>query len=280
MNPKVQVGRRPPTSLGLKTSEEVVDYLRDLAERLGKDTLSTREVNADGQISAATICRRFGAFSDLLIKAGLKPRRVYKRDPEQMLSALRELMLRIGRSPSLTEFKQNLSYSPHQYKAEFGSLDKACESARPVPVGTATSQNPPPSPFESELHKSQVRRRYGPVLDFRGLRHEPINEQGVVFLFGMLAAELGFVVESIQGGFPDCDAKLRRKDGTFEGVRIEFEFKSSEFLRHKHDPSGCDFIVCWIHDWADCPLPVLELSKEVRNSGRPESAQQAAATDG
>jgi hypothetical protein len=244
MSRKAQVGRRPPTSFGLQTSEEVVAYLRDLAVRLGKETLSTREVNADGRISVATICRRFGGFSDLLVKAGLRPGRLYKRDPEQMLNSLRELVSQIGRRPSLAEVKKNLAYSPRQYEVQFGSLEKACALALSMPSRAARLENPPLSPFEGELHKSHVRRRYGPVLDFRGLRHAPINEQVVVFLFGMLAAELGFVVESIQGGFPDCDAKLLRKDGTFEGVRIEFEFKSSEFVRHKHDADGCDFIVC------------------------------------
>ena len=69
----------------------------------------------------------------------------------------------------------------------------------------------------------------------------------------MLALELGFVVGSIEAGFPDCDAKLLRQDETFERVGIEFEFQSRGFQRHDHDPAGCDFIVCWEHDWPECP---------------------------
>jgi hypothetical protein len=79
----------------------------------------------------------------------------------------------------------------------------------------------------------------------------------------MLSEKLGFVVESIQSGFPDCDAKLIRADGTFEGVRIEFEFRSSDFSRHKHDPQGCDILVCWLHDWPECPIEVISLSDVV-----------------
>ena len=48
---------------------------------------------------------------------------------------------------------------------------------------------------------------YGASLNFRGLQHAPINEQGVVFLFGMVCHELGFVVESVRTGSPDCEAK-------------------------------------------------------------------------
>jgi hypothetical protein len=41
----------------------------------------------------------------------------------------------------------------------------------------------------------------------RQLPREPVNEQGVVLLFGMLAKELGYMIEAAQMGFPDCEAK-------------------------------------------------------------------------
>jgi hypothetical protein len=50
---------------------------------------------------------------------------------------------------------------------------------------------------------------FGPPLDFRGLRHAPINEQGVVYIFGMVSYELGFIVEGLQSAFPDCEAMRR-----------------------------------------------------------------------
>jgi hypothetical protein len=46
------------------------------------------------------------------------------------------------------------------------------------------------------------RATYGNPTHFRGLRHEPVNEQGVVLLFGMLAKELGYLVEAVQTEFP------------------------------------------------------------------------------
>lgn len=106
---------------------------------------------------------------------------------------------------------------------------------------------------------------YGEPIDFRGLRHAPVNEQGVVYLFGMVACELGFLVEAIHSGFPDCEAK-RALDGRrnqWRRVRIEFEFRSRNFRDHGHDPTHCDLIVCWQHNWPDCPLEVLELSQVV-----------------
>jgi hypothetical protein len=106
---------------------------------------------------------------------------------------------------------------------------------------------------------------YGEPIDFRGLRHAPINEQGVVYLFGMVSRELGFYIEAIQQGFPDCEGKylFDAKKNLWAKARIEFEFKASNFQEHGHDPNQCDFIVCWINDWPECPITVIELRKEI-----------------
>lgn len=112
--------------------------------------------------------------------------------------------------------------------------------------------------------------RLGAPLGLPGLQHAPTSEMGVVFLFGALAPSLGYTVESVGTRFPDCIAKRRlHEDGEpWERVRVEFEFRSRNFLVHKHDPKGCDLIVCWEHDWPDCPLEVLELKNEIAAAER------------
>ncbi len=103
--------------------------------------------------------------------------------------------------------------------------------------------------------------KYGAPINFRGLRHAPTNEQGAVYLFGMVGYELGMIVESVQSAYPDCEAKRcvdPRKD-QWQRVGIEFEYRSSNFREHGHDPAGCHLIVCWEDDWPDCPLEVLDL---------------------
>lgn len=106
---------------------------------------------------------------------------------------------------------------------------------------------------------------YGEPIDFRGLRHAPINEQGVVYLFGMVSRELGFYVEAIQQGFPDCEGKYLHdpSKNLWAKARIEFEFRASGFREHGHDAEQCDFIVCWINDWQECPITVIELRREI-----------------
>ncbi|HVZ93905.1 MAG TPA: hypothetical protein VG797_05295 [Phycisphaerales bacterium] len=123
-----------------------------------------------------------------------------------------------------------------------------------------------------------VRRRgrptYGSPIDFRGLRHEPVNELGVVVLFAMIARELGYLIEAIQAGFPDCDAKRCVGPSHWQRVRIEFEYESRSFKAHGHPIDGCDVIVCWRHNWAQCPksIEVIELARVIAEMQRGEAA--------
>lgn len=106
----------------------------------------------------------------------------------------------------------------------------------------------------------------GAPMDLPGFLFEPTNEMGVVLLFGMLFWRMGFIIESAQIGYPDCRAKLEVEPGRWQDVGIEFELCSRHFLAHRHDPRRADFIVCWIHDWKNCPpnLQVIELREVVR----------------
>jgi hypothetical protein len=107
----------------------------------------------------------------------------------------------------------------------------------------------------------------GDPTPFPWLRHEPLNEQGVVLLFGMLAKDLGFLIENVQKGFPDCEAKRQVGPDRWQRVRIEFEYESKNFRDHRHPASGCDLLVCWRHNWDDCPaqIEILELSRVIKS---------------
>jgi hypothetical protein len=85
----------------------------------------------------------------------------------------------------------------------------------------------------------------------------------VVFAFGMLAKELGFVILHMQTAYPDCLALRWVSQNEWRLVRIEIEFQSINFVKHKHDLAGCDLIVCWEDNWPECPVEVLELRKVV-----------------
>jgi Homing endonuclease associated repeat len=105
----------------------------------------------------------------------------------------------------------------------------------------------------------------GAPMSLPAMAYEPVNEMGVMVLFSMMAHQLGFVIESVQSAFPDCEAKIEVEPGRWQHFRIEFEYESRGFKQHGHDPSQCDLIVCWRHNWKNCPpnIQVLELSKLV-----------------
>ena len=94
------------------------------------------------------------------------------------------------------------------------------------------------------------------------LQYAPRGEMGVVFLFAKIAKKLHFRIEEIRAAYPDCIA-YRHVGDSEKRVRIEFEFRSSSFKVHGHDPRRCDCIVCWHHDWSAVPrhIEVIELKR-------------------
>lgn len=115
--------------------------------------------------------------------------------------------------------------------------------------------------------KYEERSIVGSLINFRGMVYSPINEQGVVLLFGKVLKDLNMYVEEIKTGYPDCVARRRTGKG-WERIYIEFEYSSSGFKSHLEDykkGKKCDLVVCWIHDWKECPVPVLELKEEIKN---------------
>ena len=104
---------------------------------------------------------------------------------------------------------------------------------------------------------------FGDPIDFRGLRHAPADVGGVIFLFGMVARELGFQVEAMSSGFPRCEAKRQLAPGKWARQRIEFELESRHFRDAGRNPAACDLLICWRDTWPDRPstLEVLSLQR-------------------
>ncbi|MDE1888991.1 MAG: hypothetical protein KGI30_01865, partial [Planctomycetota bacterium] len=204
-----------------------------------------------------------------------------------------ELVRRIRRIPTRDQYRRDGTYSAGVFEKNFGPWSSIpakfrefsegrtewtdvvallpIENARPTLVAGSSFQRSDPVPLSSPASgrrstKLDDRPTYGNPIDFRGLRHEPVNEDGVVFLFGMVARELGYMVEAVQAGFPDCEAKRQVDAGKWQRVRIEFEYESRNFRDHGHPPEGCDVIVCWRHNWPECPahLEIVELSAVLR----------------
>lgn len=85
-----------------------------------------------------------------------------------------------------------------------------------------------------------------------GIEPHRIYENLVVFYFGRLYEIFDFedIIFST-GEYPDAEASINGKK-----VRIEFKVASKQF---NYDPTGCDLVICWIHNKPSIPLEVLQL---------------------
>jgi len=122
-----------------------------------------------------------------------------------------------------------------------------------------------PQTIKPKIAKKKPKHLGEPVR-FRGLKFAPVNETGVAFLFGMVGHELGFVVEALRTESPDCEGKrcLDTSDDQWEQVKIDFEYRSSDFQKYDANENESDLVVCWIHDWEECPIEVLELQAVIK----------------
>lgn len=268
--------------------QAVLQEILRVANEIAPEALTQRLFSKHGSVSLSSVRRAFGSFSEALKTAGLDANEAGASggrevlDDDALLRELGKVWVDLGKRPTEAQFESRAEFSMKPYRKRRGGLARAIEEyvsrfgvpnyAGVIDVGGPRRQTPgkngsPPKPIVfPETHKpgTSARRErtlYGEPIDFRGLRFAPINEQGVVYLFGMVSRELGFLIESVRTDFPDCEGKRStNKDATrWEHVKIEFEYKSKNFLEHGHNSDECDLIVCWIHDWANCPLEVLEL---------------------
>ncbi len=274
--------------------KQILDSIRAIARQLGR-TPSHAEFFGRAEITKYTLAKVFPKWNDAVRAAGLKPRRLrLKLQDSDLLRDWGETVRRKRAVPSRRGYLLEGKYEPRTLEKRFGGWSSVPQAFRNFAKGKrewagvvalldvfkgkeeapgkqdSRSSRPPNGAQRALL---RARPTYGDPMDFRGLRHEPVNEQGVIFLFGILARELGYMVEAMQTGFPDCEAKRRIGPGRWKRVDIEFEFESRNFRDHGHPASGCDAIVCWRHNWPECPedIEVVELSSVIKSLANAEN---------
>lgn len=276
----------------------ILDEFRRVAKELGKAP-SRSEFKAKSGLSEWRILRHFPNYREAVRAAGLQPDSTnLKLSDEALLEDWGQVVRKLRQIPTNHQYRREGKFGNSVYIRHFGPWSAIPGAFRQFATGKSewvdvlallpTDQpsqltaQPRSNPTTASLinndatcikhSKLDGRLTYGNPIDFRGLRHEPVNENGVVFLFGMVARELGYLVEVVQSGFPDCEAKRQIGPNKWQRVRIEFEFESRNFRDHGHAIDGCDIIVCWRHNWSDCPpnLEVLELSSVIQTLAKSE----------
>ena len=232
----------------LPDKKAVLDAIRQAATTLGHSP-SRSEFKAKSGMTEYQILQHFPSWREAVRAAGLEPDSTnVKLDDEDLLRDWGEFVRKTRQIPTRDQYRREGTYSPGVFERHFGPWSKMpamflqFAHGKPewedvLPLLPTTSPRQPSRnnstvivgrPLESHHRhrKLESRPTYGNPIDFRGLRHETVNEDSVVFLFGMVAKELGYMVEAVQAGFPDCEAKRQIDAGKWQRVRIEFEFES------------------------------------------------------
>lgn len=266
------------------TKEEVCKAIHTCARKLGRNA-NKGELRQMAGVTERSLYKHFGSLRTALESAGLQVSGPGFGQPEEILlldwaGVARELK----KLPSVMEYRRlgRFSHKPfHTRYAAWAAIPRAFRKfvetqglqskwRDVLKLATAASIKPEAGAtcvMPRNLRGGLLMDRpvYGRPLLMPEMAHAPLNEMGVVFAFGAMARRLGFVVHRLQPGFPDCIAMRDMGRGRWQLVRIEFEYESRNFLKHRHRHDRCDLIVCWVHNWKDCPkgLEVLELSRAV-----------------
>jgi hypothetical protein len=261
--------------------EELVAAAKAVAARLGLTSLSKSVFRRETGIDTRKVYRLFESWPALCRAAGLAPGPCTARvEDETIFAAMHRAFAAAGGVCTLQHLLREAPFSARVVRRRFGTWPRMLEAFHPWAQRNAADA-PYMAALEARLDAAPAApapasgagglpawralggRVTGEPIDFRALAFAPINEQGVVLLFGMTAEALGYRVETVAAAFPDCTAKRHVGGGRWEAVRIEFEYRSRSFREHGHDPEGCDIVVCWEHDWPACPVEVLALSEAI-----------------
>jgi len=258
------------------TKGELLNELKRVSKELSKSRITRRDFIRNSKIPHWQYSLHFGSWNNAIKEAGLEinPSNLERKVPTELLfQDIDRVTKKAGKIPTVYEMIVNGKYNLTTYRSKFGSWSETVKHYKNwlnPPTETVTKSEVEKEPEQKEKVKTYEWDKikiteYGEPINFRGMINAPINELGVIYLFGMVASELGFIIENVRTTFPDCEGKRKIKGkNRWEKVFIEFEFKSSNFKEHCHDSKQCDLIVCWEHDWRDCPIEVLSL-KEIIN---------------
>lgn len=269
------------------SKEEVIAAIQESAARLGHVPTFT-EVRRATKMSKHEIRKHFLTYSRALSECGLQRTGPgYELDAKILFLDWAGLVRKLGKVPTMAEYEMHGTYSVRPLIRRYGGwvhvpaglmefareeriegewadvLDVIARHKEEEADGRRTSGStkgrmPGPNTGKPRIFKD--RPIYGrPMMDM-ALGLAPTNEMGVVFLFGTVAKDLGYMVVKLQTEFPDCEAFRLIDPERCQLVKVEFEFESRNFLVHGHRIDDCDLIVCWKHNWDGCPLEVIELS--------------------
>jgi HNH endonuclease len=265
------------------SKEEIIAAIRECAEKLGRCP-KVPELKRMKGIGLRTVRRHFGSYGEAVRQAGFDPQgQGYTATMEALFADWAGVCRQLGKLPTIKEYGVHGKYSVGPMMTRFGGWTDVPRGMRDwvqhkgleadwkdvlemIKLDELRQRRPAEKSNSGDAKLNSGRARagrplYGSPLTDLALLFAPTNEAGVLYLFGMVARQLGLVMLHAQAGYPDCQAARLVEGGKWQLVNVELEFQSRNFLLHQHDPRLCDVIVCWEHNWAECPeeIEVIEL---------------------
>ena len=265
------------------SKEEVIAIIQQCAKDIGH-VPSLLELLKISPVRRHAIRKNFVSYREALAQSGLERRGTYRLDLGSLFADWAGVVRELGKVPTLGEFEIHAKYSCRPLLRHYGGWGHVpagmLEYAREEGLETAwkdvldvvaehveNTQGKPGSTGRTASRFTRLRRMiegpvYGPpmMMTASPLVYAPTNEAGVMVLFGAVAREQGFAITRVQAAFPDCEAMREIEPDKWQPQKLEVEYESRNFLLHLHPVDGCDGIICWKHNWPECPLEVLELS--------------------
>lgn len=107
---------------------ELLNDLKAVAKKLGKDAVSNTEYTENGKFHSSTLVNRFGGWNKALEKAELNQVMSMTITKEDLFLNLEAVWIELGRQPQASEMKKPLSkYSIRPYLRFFGTWYQALE---------------------------------------------------------------------------------------------------------------------------------------------------------
>ena len=265
----------------LKTKEEVIAVIKQRAAEKGRPPRFGELVEAK-LLTEHEIRKNFGTFTEALRASDIEIAGGRKASMESLFFDYATVARKLGRIPTVYDHALHGVHCTRPLRARFKSwknvpkgllqfaeenhLEYQWDDVMKMMKEYCQEQARPKRSFRSNTKWKILGDRplYGELLMAGGMVYAPTNEDGVLLLFGRMAEELGFMITYISREFPDCEVVREAAPGRWQRLLIELEFQSRNFLEHGHDPRGCDLIVCWEHNWPECPLEVIELKFVMR----------------
>jgi hypothetical protein len=240
---------------------EILQAIRSCARKL-KHNPTRRDLRLTARVSEEALRKHFGRLKEALEKAGLRPSGSgFRQQESTVLLDWAAVARKLGKIPTVTEYESRGRFSDMPFHSRYGNWTSVpdafvrftrkekIQSKWKDVLGMIGAQAGTGSKVKVRASHGRSRKQdifqdrplYDPLMNLPEMVHEPLNELGVVFAFGMVARQLGFSVLRLQSAFPDCEALREVVRGQLQRMKLEFELKGKSFNHKGHEGTQRSF---------------------------------------